>query len=664
MERNYPYFRPKKAASWVTVLDDLLWPDNKIIDRIKYRAEKFAEAGIDMAINYGFHMRFDFSDYFGQLHGYYNNVCEELHKRGIKFMDHYSCNLIERPRTEEEFFRLHNTHRHHVLLHKDPYAAKFAQYDGHLFQNICEKRVDDGTRGYTPNYQAELFCHNNPEFLEMHKSYLNRLLREVPIDALEIDDMCDYGSLASCCCDYCLDRFRRDYGHELPPFEDKSFWGDTSKHPTQWGNYDNPVFRDWILFKQDGIADHVKMVKEVVGEMPLMTCCSATGPSVLNTLALNLENMSPDLDLLMLENCGMSVDTINWTRTDAEALMQKNIAFNMGDAPAIALSYCAYKPGAYLGWSLARFWGVSNWSSTMIGRLDHDPGDIPDISELVAPCNNWEDRYSALDPATGSDIADVRLVNSIFNRLNCFKDSDGNEHWTKVSAWSRSFVNTNVGYRFVRCDELANADRLMQEKTPLVVDNCGCVSDAQWIAIKAYLDNGGKMILSLPFGVCDERGFKREKPLSEEIIGKYPNVTTVTGMANDELVSVLKKTGVIPSRITQTAGESTWALRLRRHGDKLVLHILNRALEAIPYPGLYQAPGPISILKDFNSTANGTVCSYKMDLRDLPASFKEEVFKSPEINSVARAVVIETFEDGTCELTFDPQEIKLYGIVE
>lgn len=664
MDENTAFFRPQKVASWVTVLDDILWPDIKISDRIKKRAAKFAEAGIDLAINYGFHMRFDYSDYFEQLHGYYNEVCEELHKYGIKYMDHYSCNHVQRPRTKEDFYRLHNHHRHHVLLHKDPYAAKFAQYEGHLFQNICEKRVDDSSRGYTMNYQAECFCHNNPEFLEMHKSYLTRLLRDVPMDALEIDDMCDYGSLTTCCCDHCLDRFRRDYGHELPPFEDKTFWGDTSKHPSFWGNYENPVFRDWILFKQDGIKDHLKMVKETVGDIPLVTCCSSTGPIVLNTVSLNLENMSEHLNFLMLENCGQGVNTIEWTRMDAEALQQKDIAHNMNNAPAIALSYCAYEPGAYLGWSLARYWGVANWSSTLIGRLDHDPGDIPDISELIAPCNNWEDRYSSLDLSSGEDIADVRLVNNLFCRMNGFRDENGDEQWTKVSAWSRAFVNTNVGYRFLRFDELADADRLMAEDTPLIIDNCGCVSDKQWNAIKAFLDNGGKAVLSLPFGTCDEKGFKREKPLSEEIIGKYPNVTTVTGTANDDLVRHLKKIGVIRSRITQTAGESTWALRLRKHGDKLVLHVLNRALEAIPYPGLYQAYSNLAILKDFISTADGIACSYIIDTTDLSADFKELLFKSPEIGRVQREVVIEELEDGRIELTFDPEDIKLYGIIE
>ncbi|HBN83846.1 MAG TPA: hypothetical protein DDZ89_08375, partial [Clostridiales bacterium] len=169
--KPYRYFKPRKMASWVTELEDILWPDKAIVEKIKKRAKSFSDAGIDTAINFGFHLRFDFSDHFDMLHGYFKNVCDELHQYGIKFMDHYSCNLVERPRTQEDFFYLHNAHKHHVLLHKDSKAAAFAQYEGHMFQDICEKRVNDGTRGYSWNYQAEMFCHNNPNFLDMHKKY-------------------------------------------------------------------------------------------------------------------------------------------------------------------------------------------------------------------------------------------------------------------------------------------------------------------------------------------------------------------------------------------------------------------------------------------------------------------------------------------------------------
>jgi hypothetical protein len=137
-EANKLSFVPVRAASWWCTLEDLLWSEKKVVDKIKRRAEAFSNAGIDTAINFGFHIRFDFSNYFGQLHGYYANVCEELHKYDIKFMDHYSCNHVERPRGEEEFKKLHKGQRHHILLFHDPVAAEYAQYEGHFFKDICE----------------------------------------------------------------------------------------------------------------------------------------------------------------------------------------------------------------------------------------------------------------------------------------------------------------------------------------------------------------------------------------------------------------------------------------------------------------------------------------------------------------------------------------------
>jgi hypothetical protein len=662
----YKYFRPRKMASWVTELDDILWPSKAVIEKIKKRAKGFADAGIDTAINYGFHLRFDFSDYFEMLHGYLKDVCDELHKYGIKFMDHYSCNLVERPRTKEDFFFLRNAHRHHVLLHKDSKAAEFAQYEGYRFQDICEKRIADGTRGYSWNYQAEMFCHNNPNFLDMHRKYLERLFNDVPIDGLEIDDMCDYGAFSTCCCDYCKERFRKEFGRELPPFEDKDFWGNTDAHPTAWGNYENPAFRDWVMLKANSAKDHIKMVKEILGDRPLMTCCSATGPMVLNGLGLNLERFMDNLDLLMLENCGMGVDTVLWDRKEAEALLQKNIALNMGRAPAITLSYFVYDPGAYLGWALARFWGVSNWASTMAGRLSHDPGDFKETHELLAPCNNWEDRYSRIDPCEGEDIYEVRLVNNLLCRENGHRDDKGRDHWTKVAAWSRALLHSNVGYRFLRYTELADEERLISEDTPLIIDNCGVVSDAQFNAIKAFLEKGGKVILSLPFGIRDEKGYLREKPLSEELLNKgYKGLVLLENVdsADASVVSRLISENHIVPRIRQTEGDPTWAVRIRKHKDKLVMHVLNRALEAIPHPSLTSSLGPQKILKDFKAVHKNDVITYEVNIDGIVDEWNNLTFMTPETGSVKHEVKTEMISDRLVRVSINVKDLVLYGII-
>jgi hypothetical protein len=657
---NIP-FVPKRIASWWNTIEDLQWPQKSIRDKIKRRAEAFAEAKIDMVVNYGFHIRFDFSNYFGQLHGYMANACEELHKYGIKFMDHYSCNHVQRPGNEEEFRKLHRMHRHHVLLFHDPIAAKHAQYEGYLFNDLCEVEIADGSRGYSRQYQMEAFCHNNPGFLDMHVKYLKRLMNEVPIDAIEVDDMCDYVGLAACGCRYCRERFRWDYGREIPPFGDKDFWGDTSKSMLLWGNYDNPAFRDFLRMKVDGIVDHVKLVKLTVENIPLMSCCSSTGPIILNSISLNLERMTPYLDFFMLENVGTNIKSTDWVRMDAEALHQKDIAKQRGNVPAIALSYTIYEKGGYLGWALSRFWGVANWSSTHNQRLEEDPADAREMEEVIREWNIWEVNHSDLDYSKGEDIAELRLVSNSYCRDNGWRDGKGKEHWDRLRAWSQLLIKHNIGYRFLRTDELADAEALKKERTPLVLDGVVCVSDAQFKALSSYLASGGTAWLALPFGMYDEKGYKRDQPLSDLLIKQYQKRITVIGSAivSNPLPELIETKKMQPV-IEQVEGDPRWAVRIRMFEGKITLHFINTALHPIPHPTI-KDNGGISILQDIDSQIKDNSLSYRIRLK-LPKDIQLEVI-SPETRERKQTTTLKK-EKGFFSLKIDLAAIKLYAVAQ
>lgn len=656
-----PAFIPRRVASWWCTLDDILWPQKSVIDLIKRRAEAFAKAKIDTAINFGFHIRFDFSNYFGQLHGYYNNVCEELHKYDIKFIDHYSCNDVERPKGEEEIRKLNKGQRHHVLLYPDPIAAKFAQYEGHLFQDICQLDLRDGSRGYAWQYQMETFCFNNPGFLDMHKKYLQRLLKEVPIDGIEIDDMCEYAGLTTCGCQYCRERFKRDYGHDIPPFGKKSFWGDTSKNMLYWGNYENPVFRDWLKTKSDSIVDHLKMARSVLNGIPLMTCCSSAGPIILNSLSLNLEKMAPYLDFFMLENVGINVSSVNWLAKEPEALLQKDIAKSHNNAPAMALSYTVYKEGGYLGWSLSRFWGVANWSSTLEHRLEEDPIDAMQIENIIDEYNNWEISNSDFNYRDGEDLVEVRLVSNGYCRENGWRSADGREQWDSVKDWSSRLVKRNVGYRILRSAELSDPVALSKENTPLILDNVGCVSDSQFSAIKNYLSKGGMVWLTLPFGVYDEKGFKRPVPLSDELRKKkYKNLIIIDAKASDPLKDFIAK-GKFKPVLTQLSGDPGWAARIRFYNDKPVIHFMNTALIAVPHPTVKDTAGN-GILQDINSGITNNNLSYQINTSKVPLSRLSIL--SPELKEQKRDVVINTTGKNTSGIKIDLEGVKVYAVLQ
>jgi hypothetical protein len=654
-------FVPRRAASWWNTIEDLQWPQKQVRDKIKRRAEAFAEAKIEMAVNFGFHCRFDFSNYFGQVHGYLAEVCEELHKYGIKFMDHFSCNNVFRPRNENEFRVLQRGQRHVVLLFHDPVAAKHAQYEGYFFQYLCEVEISDGSRGYARQYQMESFCHNNPGFLDMHIKYLKRLLNEVPIDAIEVDDMCDYPGLAACGCQYCRERFRKDYGREIPPFEDKSFWGDTSKPMLLWGNYNNSAFREFLRMKADGIVDHVRQIKHTVGAKPLMTCCSSTGPIVLNSISLNLERMAPYLDFFMLENCGTNVRSANWCLMEAEALHQKDIAKQRGNAVAIALSYTIYEKGGYLGWAISRFWGVANWSSTLNERLEESPADGREMEDVISEWNNWEVNHSHLDYRKGEDLPEVRLISNSYCRYNGWRDDQGKEHWDRLRAWSQLLIKHNIGYRFLRMDELADAKALKKECTPLVLDGVACVSDAQFKALSSYLASGGTAWLALPFGAYDENGYKRDAPLSDKLLRQYQKRVTIIETATDsDPLPELIKSGKFRSVIEQIKGDTRWAARIRMYEGKLTVHFMNTAMQPVPHPTL-KDNGGISILQDIDSQIKDNQLSYRIRLK-LPGDLPLEVM-SPETGGKRQITTLKK-EKGYFVLDIDLSRMKIYAIAQ
>ena len=636
-ETDLPFI-PNRVASWWTTIGDLQWPQKKITDTIKRRAEGFAKAQIDTAVNFGFHIRFDFSNYFGQLHGYYAAVCAALHSHGIKFMEHYSCNHISRPKDEAEMRKMNRFQRHHVLLYHDAVAAKYAQYEGHFFNDVCEIDLRDGSLGYAPQYQLNTFCHNNPGFLDMHRKYLLRLMKEVPFDGIMVDDMCNYAGPATCGCLHCRDRFKRDYGHDIPAFGDASFWGDTSKEILEWGNYGNPVFRDWLRMKTDCIVDHVKLLKETLQGRPLMSCCSNTGPVILNALSLDLEKMAPYLDFFVLENVGTNIKNTDWTEMDAEALHQKDIAEKNGNAPAMALSYTIYEKGAYFGWALSRFWGVADWMSTLNHRMEEDPADAMENEDVISVPNNWELQYNNLHYREGKDLAEVRLVSNGYCRENGWRDTDGYEHWDRVKAWSKHLIMANTGYRFVRFAELADEKALQAAHTPLVLDGVECVSDKQFEAIGAYLSKGGEAWMALPFGGRDEKGFVRRQPLSVELLKQgYKNLLLTDSAITSNPLKKLMASGKFHPILQQTGGDAGWVARIRLYNGKPVIHFMNTALQAVPHATVKDLSG-IQVLIDIDSYVKNNRLQYSIDAGRLSTTNMRLL--SPELKEISRPVMV------------------------
>lgn len=653
-------FKPRRVASWWSHAEDLLWPEKRVRDLIQRRADALAEAGVDTVIQFGYHFRFDFAWNFGAMHGMFAEIADALHERDIKFLDHYSCNLVARPPTFDQRLAYHTENRHHVNLYPDAIAAETAGYAGHKFVDLREIDLVTGKPAYTPRYQAELFCHNNPEFLTMHAAYLKRLFSEVPLDGIQADDMCIYNSFRSCGCEHCRDRFRREYGHELPRLDDASFWGDTSKEPDDtWGNYNNPAFLDWIQMRFDSVADHLRMVRKVIGEDKfLMTCCSNSAPQKLNAYSLSYEHTIDICDWVMLENCGMGANTVQWSRTEPHAMLQKSIALTkMGkQVPTIAASFTIYEDGAYLGWSVARFWGVSNWICTLQGRLVENPADYREEAELITRYNNWEIEND--DSALGKDVVELRICFLKANRENGWRDDEGQEYWDRLRKWSLALLDRNIGYQFVLSANLEEACRDSSNNSPILLDGSAHISDSEIESLIAFVKRGGKLWIVPPLGTNTEKGALRTvtgqdrlcaetDPASIVLIDSKHGANALTDMIADRRFA---------PRIREVGSNHDWRMRLRQTDGRLTIHILNSNLEGVEHP-------TVKALGSIISHASKNPLVFEVDLSDMglkcPAA---PVLLSPELSELV-PVQMGQVDTDRFRLTVDVSNIRLYGMV-
>ena len=97
MSTDQNNFRERyRAISWWLTYDDFRWPDLDIADKIRWKADNMAKNGVNMAIIFGAHWRWDWMPVWTMLHDLIATMADELHQRNIKLFDHHSAVLAQR----------------------------------------------------------------------------------------------------------------------------------------------------------------------------------------------------------------------------------------------------------------------------------------------------------------------------------------------------------------------------------------------------------------------------------------------------------------------------------------------------------------------------------------------------------------------------------------
>ena len=347
MNKNY------RALSWWIEWADLELGNPGNHDKIRCRADSFAEASADTAVIFGTHFRWDFLPYWHIVHDYLAEVASALNERGIVLFDHHSATLTHRFNSPGETREAMLNMSHHLPWAPSPEAAADWKFNGEFLNSWRCIDARTGQPAAIPQYYAQQFCINHPGFRAAYCEYLKRLLSESGISGLMCDDMIYFGGFYTCACEHC----RRKLSFELPESSDVSFWGN-------WGD---SRWIEYLTMRRHSIGEFISMVKAALPkDFPLMSCCTSGAFGGNNYSAQSIHEFARGDNLINLEICG-----------DNPASVPVRLAGGSYQAGAakkyqlsvIAIGYGFFPDSAGHLWALNHMTGFSTWFSTLNGRL-------------------------------------------------------------------------------------------------------------------------------------------------------------------------------------------------------------------------------------------------------------------------------------------------------
>lgn len=483
---------PKRIATWWILWNDLKWPNPDTADLIRRRAEKLARANATSVMVFGTHFRWDFLPYFTLLNDYLATVAEELHGYGIEFYDHHSVNLVHRYDTREEW--------RNVMLHSGPHlpfspcreAAADWTYKGKKLNDWRMIDVVSGKPLYYPQYTAEGFCYNNPDFVASYADYAKNLVRETGIDGLAADDAVHYMRFNSCACPHCRAALKQRTGRDLPPADDMDFWG----------NWDNPDWLAWIDLRYEGVSRFFSDLSAALPEnFEIMTCGRDSASAVTPARASDARVFSSGCTRVNLSMGGNTPPYSKDPKTRNTPVFERYVASSLHKAVArakdsrcLGTAFAFREETADLAWALNKAVGSDLWLVTLKQRLglpDHILETLPEEGDIVGRAFTYEKEHPEL--FAGQEIGRAAVYYSYETRDHTLFGSQTNGYYADYQKTLTRLLNERKN--------VLTVDGIPQDPGEfplLIVPSAARMKDEERDALRRYLAAGGTAIVTGP----------------------------------------------------------------------------------------------------------------------------------------------------------------------
>ena len=626
----------ERMATWWMHWPDLQWPDSDNLDKIKARAEGMAKADVTACVFFGAHFRWDFLPVFPLLHDYIATVAEELHKNGVKLFDHHSVNLAHRYSTREEMRRVMVDSGPHLPFSPTFEAAETWQYNGKYLNNWRMLDVKTGKPLWFPQYTAQGFCHRNPEFRQAYRDYAKKLVADTGIDGLSADDAMFFMHYNACGCKYCRAELRRRAGIDLPPVEDKSFWG----------NWENPAWHHWIDLRFDASGEFYEQLRADLPENFTLTGCGANSASSKAVMsASDARSFLRGWNYVNMEMSGNTPPYKGDPLTTNVPVPQRLVNASHHQAAAREKGVGAFCTGfahstqqANVVWAVSKMLGADAWIGTLKTRLGlpwHILNTLPSEQDIVGQAFGFEKEYG--DLLQGALIAQLGVYFSYETRNHtCYGNLDQGYALDYADTLQLLFTNGLSPHTLFSFPETA-------EKYPLILlPGAARMTQAEQAALERYLQKGGVVMALGPTALPDCKNSWRlpTRIESEDFF------TTVPDGIHVRIAPWVKNTQVVHESETgawQNPRKGLYYTAARPRDSQGLLQLVDRFIPLLPVRVL-QADGFLSSLMEDEKgyTMQLVAADYDVDIDHKLDAMRVHRSRVNLITSIAPANTDET----------------------
>ena len=506
--------------AWKSRFGFLWYNDDEIFrytrDDFHKQAEELAGQGINHVITFsGTHFRWSFRRHWKLINDTIAKVCEACHANGILVTEHHSSHLTFNPLNQDD-----EKYMEQILSKRRTSSAVWDHFreDCDADPLIGEHRLSsfrqiDGRTGEwaRSTYRGYAMCFNNPNYRAAYFAYLEDVYK-TGVDGIMTDDVQYFaldpvkgGTGHACACPWCRQLFREESGYELPePGESWDKWH---------GNYDDPSFREWILFKirstenfHKAVADHYEGLGLKLLRPGYISTALSSNPTcyVLETV--------PRLDWIFTENTFSSVIRYSWPNGAVEAAHRSAVG-RIRKIPAMSLFYPERRDDMEFAWALAVSWGHLFLATPEGGKLPEGEKRLRD----------FEKRYDRLLHNL-TKTAEVCFYDSPTNRI-LYKDSD-RRSLSGLKTWAQACIMNSVQFEYVQESGLEN----LKVGQVLVLNEIALMSDSELKKISVFLESGGTVVWIGATASFDEKGEPREQKFSR----KFPILQEIASVDDGE----------------------------------------------------------------------------------------------------------------------------------